>query len=121
VADALNERERSVKGSRILVLGVSYKKDVDDVRESPALDILRLLEGRGAKLSYHDPHVPSLEMNDRTFRSVPLFPAAREADLVVIVTDHSCVPYRDVVEAAALVVDTRNATKGIVSDKIIKI
>src|SRR5262245_6341469 len=121
VADALNDREKSVKGSRILVLGVTYKKDIDDVRESPALDILRILEGRGAKVSYNDPHVPSLEMNDTTLQSVSLFPAAREADVVVIVTDHSSYPYRDVVESASLVVDTRNATKGIVSDKIIKI
>ena len=130
VADALNERERSVKGSRILVLGVAYKKDIDDVRESPALDIIKILQQRGAQVSYHDPHVPQLRLDDHEhgagnggdkLQSVDLLPAAREAHAVVIVTDHSGFPYAKIVEAAQLVVDTRHATKGIVSDKIIKI
>ncbi|MBI3931889.1 MAG: nucleotide sugar dehydrogenase [Acidobacteria bacterium] len=121
VADALNDREKAVKGSRILVLGVTYKRDIDDVRESPALDILRILESRGARVSYNDPHVPALEMNEVALRSVELLPAARDADAVVIVTDHSAYPYREIVEAARLVVDTRNATKGIVSSKILKL
>jgi UDP-N-acetyl-D-glucosamine dehydrogenase len=121
VADALNDRERSVKGSRVLVLGVTYKKDIDDVRESPALDILRILESRGARVGYNDPHVPELAMNEGVLRSQELLPGVREADVVVVVTDHSTYPYRDIVEAARVVVDTRNATKGIVSDKILKI
>jgi UDP-N-acetyl-D-glucosamine dehydrogenase len=121
VADALNERERSVKGSRILILGVSYKRDVDDVRESPALDILKLLESRGALVSYNDPNVPELRLDRATLRSTEVLPAVREADVVVIVTDHSSYSYRDIVEAARVVVDTRNATKGIRSDKILKI
>jgi UDP-N-acetyl-D-glucosamine dehydrogenase len=121
VADALNERERSVKGSRILVLGVSYKRDVDDVRESPALDILTLLESRGALVSYNDPYVPELKLDRLTLRSCDLLPGVREADLVVIVTDHGCYSYRDIVDAARVVVDTRNATKDIRSDKILKI
>ena len=70
VADALNEQERSVKGSRILVLGVTYKRDIDDVRESPALDILRILESRGARVSYNDPYVPALALDGTTLRSV---------------------------------------------------
>ena len=121
VAGALNEREKSVKGSDILILGVAYKRDVDDVRESPALDVLNLLESRGAHVSYNDPHVPELKADGTTLRSQDLLPAVRKADLVVIVTDHSAYPYRDIVDAARVVVDTRNATKGIVSEKILKI
>jgi UDP-N-acetyl-D-glucosamine dehydrogenase len=129
VADALNERERSVKGSRILVLGAAYKRDVDDVRESPALDIISILQARGAHVSYNDPHVAELRLDHgedagppaRVLRSVELLPAVREAHAVVIVTDHSSYPYEKIVEAASLIVDTRNATKGIVSDKILKI
>jgi UDP-N-acetyl-D-glucosamine dehydrogenase len=121
VADALNERVKSVKGSRILVLGASYKRDVDDVRESPALDILRILHSRGARVSYNDPYVPELRLDHLTLRSEDLMPAVRGADLVVIVTDHSAYSYREIVEAASLVVDTRNATRGIASDKVLKL
>jgi UDP-N-acetyl-D-glucosamine dehydrogenase len=121
VADALNEREKSVKGSRILVLGVSYKRDVDDVRESPALDILRILESRGARVGYNDPHVPQVELDSTVLSSRELQPAVAEADLVVIVTDHSAYDYGRIVESARLVLDTRNATRGIASPKILKI
>jgi UDP-N-acetyl-D-glucosamine dehydrogenase len=121
VADALNDRCKSVKGSRILVLGVTYKKDIDDVRESPALDILRILEKRGARVGYNDPYVPQLDLNETRLESQELLPAVGEADAVVIVADHSAYPYREIVEAARLVVDTRNATRGITSDKIVKI
>jgi UDP-N-acetyl-D-glucosamine dehydrogenase len=121
IADALNERERSVKGSRVLVLGVTYKRDIDDVRESPALDIIRVLQSRGAVVAYNDPHVPELTHEGLTLRSEDLRDAVRQADLVVIVTDHSSYPYREIVDAARVIVDTRNATKGIRSDKIIKI
>jgi UDP-N-acetyl-D-glucosamine dehydrogenase len=121
VADALNQRERAVKGSRILILGVTYKRDIDDVRESPALDVLRILESRGARVSYNDPQVPELRLNETTLRSQDLMPAVRGADLVVILTDHSSYPYAEIVEAAALVVDTRNATKRIASSKILKL
>jgi len=129
VADALNDRERSVKGSKILVLGVAYKKDIEDVRESPALDIIRILQSRGANVSYHDPYVPELRTDDEHggggkgegLKSVDLLPGVREAHAVVIVTDHTAFPYPKIIEAAQLIVDTRNATKGIVSDKILKI
>jgi len=121
IADALNDRCKSVKGSRILVLGVTYKKDIDDVRESPALDVLRILERRGARVGYNDPYVPHLELNETRLASQDLLPAVREADAVVIVADHSSYPYREIVEAAQVVVDTRNATRGIASDKIVKI
>jgi UDP-N-acetyl-D-glucosamine dehydrogenase len=121
VADALNDREKSVKGSRVLVLGVTYKRDVEDVRESPALDILKILEKKGARVGYNDPYVPELQFDHTTMSSQDLLPSVREADLVVIVTDHSSYPYREIVDAAAVVVDTRNATKGIRSPKIVKI
>jgi UDP-N-acetyl-D-glucosamine dehydrogenase len=121
VAAALNEREKSVKGSSVLVLGVSYKRDVDDVRESPALDILRLLQNRGARVGYNDPNVPHLQLNGATLESQDLLPAVRSADVVVIVTDHTSYRYAEIVDAARVVVDTRNATKGIESPKIIKL
>jgi UDP-N-acetyl-D-glucosamine dehydrogenase len=130
VADALNDRERSVKGSKILVLGVAYKKDIEDVRESPALDIIRILQSRGANVSYHDPYVPELRTDDEhgggggkgeRLKSVDLLPGVRDAHAVVIVTDHTAFPYPKIIDAAQLIVDTRNATKGIVSDKILKI
>jgi UDP-N-acetyl-D-glucosamine dehydrogenase len=121
VTDALNGRQKSVKGSRILVLGVSYKRDIDDVRESPALDVIRILESRGGIVAYNDPHVPCLKLDGQTLQSVELFAGIQEADLVVIVTNHSAYPYPQIVEAARQVLDTRNATKGIVSAKIVKI
>ncbi len=127
-ADLLNTRERSVKGSKILVVGVAYKKDIEDVRESPALDIIRLLSEKGAKVSYHDPFVPHLDFEaegshlvHEPLSSIDPVAGAKAADLVVIVTEHTAVDTRKIVEAASLVLDTRNATKGIVSDKILKI
>ena len=120
-AEALNDDGKPLKGSRVLVLGVAYKKDVDDPRESPAFEILELLEQKGARLSYHDPHVPVLpRMRHHHIRleSQPLTPALLAAqDAVVIITDHSTVPYQLVVEHAALVIDTRNATAGLESSK----
>jgi UDP-N-acetyl-D-glucosamine dehydrogenase len=121
VAQALNEHERSVKGSNILVLGVAYKRDVDDVRESPALDILRILESKGAHVSFNDPHVRSLEWNDGRMESVDLEQGLAQADVAVIVTNHSAYDYRLIVERARSVVDTRNATQGIASKKILKL
>jgi UDP-N-acetyl-D-glucosamine dehydrogenase len=121
VAEVLNDREKSVKGSRVLVLGVTYKRDVDDVRESPALDILRILESRGARVSYHDPFVAELEWNATRLRSQELMPAVKAADVVVIVTDHTAYPYREIVDAASVILDTRNATRGIRSEKVFKI
>jgi UDP-N-acetyl-D-glucosamine dehydrogenase len=111
VARALNEDERSVKGSRILVLGIAYKRDIDDMRESPALDVMRLLEERGAQVDYHDPFVASFREDGHSKAGVPLNQEVLErADAVVIVTDHSGVNYQLVADHARLVVDTRNAT-----------
>jgi UDP-N-acetyl-D-glucosamine dehydrogenase len=111
VARALNEERKAVNGSRILVLGVAYKRDIDDMRESPALDVMRLLEERGALVEYHDPWVPSYREDGHARTGVALTTEVLErADAVVIVTDHSNVDYQKVVDHTALVVDTRNAT-----------
>ncbi len=112
ITAALNEVEKSVKGSRILVLGVAYKKDVSDTRESPAIDIIGLLQKRGAVLSYADPHVPQLEVLGETMTRCNLEDGAGDFDLVVIVTDHSAFDYARILSEAPLVFDTRNATAG---------
>jgi UDP-N-acetyl-D-glucosamine dehydrogenase len=111
VVDGLNEQKKALNGSRVLVLGVAYKKDIDDVRESPAIDILELLESRGADVSYHDPYCPTVRLDKHTLSSVPLDGALEHYDCVVIVTDHSSIDYRQVAARARLVIDTRNALK----------
>ncbi len=118
VAQALNEEKKAVNGSRILVLGVAYKKDIDDMRESPALDVIRLLEDQGAQVFYHDPYVPRFREDGHEHVSVAL--TDKEiggADAVVIVTDHSSVDYQRVVDLAGVVVDTRNATAKLTKGK----
>ena len=110
VQDALNEQGKALKGSHVLVLGVAYKPDIDDLRESPALDVIGLLEQKGTLVSYHDPHIPIVSHDEVNMQSVPdLMAAVRSADCVVIVTNHSTYDYPAILEAAALVVDTRNA------------
>ena len=126
VAHALNGIRKPVNGSAVLILGVAYKRDIDDVRESPALDVIRLLESHGATVTYHDPYIatvrdesdghggPSEGEPPRLRHSVPLTPVTlSEADVVVIVTDHRSIDYQVVVDNAALVVDTRNATAAV--------
>jgi UDP-N-acetyl-D-glucosamine dehydrogenase len=109
VAEALNDQGKAVKGAAVLVLGVAYKRDIDDIRESPALDIIRLLEGQGARVAYSDPHVPCFSEDGHEYRSVTLTPqSVAAADCVLIVTDHSDVDYRMIAHNARLVVDTRN-------------
>ncbi len=122
VSQALNHsKERSLKGSRILVLGVAYKPDIADVRESPAVKIISLLRGAGAEVAYHDPHVPSLDENGLAMESVALEPSGY--DCVVVVTNHSEIDYDRLVEESSLVVDLRNATgrNGTQSDKVWKL
>src|SRR5712671_6778530 len=119
VQTALNDHAKPVKGSRIHILGVAYKKDIDDVRESPALDIIHILERRGAKVSYSDPHVPHLQFDGLELCSNEA--ALAKADCVVIVTDHSGFDYKALVGTVPLIVDTRNALKGVVSDKIVRL
>jgi UDP-N-acetyl-D-glucosamine dehydrogenase len=115
LTEALNERGRSVKGARIMILGVAYKRDIDDTRESPALKLMELLERKGARLAYHDPYVPVLRRSrhyDFHLSSVPLTEKELAAsDVVLIATDHSVFDYEFIVRASSLVVDTRNATR----------
>ena len=117
VADALNRRKQCVQDARILVLGISYKKDIDDLRESPSLRIIELLQERGAKINYHDPYFPELPRTRRYnfgLKSQDLTPEALASfDAVVIATDHSCYDYSLIVRHARLVVDSRNATKDV--------
>ena len=115
VQNGLNDAERAIKGSKILVVGVAYKKNIDDVRESPALDVIHLLQLKGATVTYHDTHVPSIRMGDRVMKSQPLA-GLGEVDCVLVLTDHSDVDYARVVREAKLVVDTRNATRKFRSD-----
>jgi UDP-N-acetyl-D-glucosamine dehydrogenase len=120
IQNALNDAGKPVKGSRIHIMGVAYKRDIDDMRESPALDILLLLERRGGLLTYSDPHVPELKLDGLSLKSSPESTAA-EADCVVIVTDHAAFDYPGLVERSKLIVDTRNALKGIHSNKIVRL
>ena len=109
VVDALNEQGKAVRGSRVLLIGVAYKKNIDDIRESPALDVIRLLHQRGALISYHDPHVPALKEDGVNPTSVPLnADTLRGADCVMIITDHSSVDYQLVKRHARATVDTRH-------------
>jgi UDP-N-acetyl-D-glucosamine dehydrogenase len=114
VMDALNEIRKPVNGSKVLVLGVAYKRDINDLRESPALDVIRLLEERGAEVTYHDPYVPDLHHESMSFESVPLTAEAlHEADCVVIVTDHSAFDYNWIAAESSVIVDSRNALKNV--------
>jgi UDP-N-acetyl-D-glucosamine dehydrogenase len=120
VQNALNDAGKPVKGSRIHVMGVAYKRDIDDMRESPALDVIMLLERRGGVVSYSDPHVPRLHVDGLDKQAKPE-EAAGEADCVVIVTDHAAFDYQALVQRASLIVDTRNALKGVNSPKIVRL
>jgi UDP-N-acetyl-D-glucosamine dehydrogenase len=112
VAEALHLQDRSLRGSRVLVLGVSYKKDVGDVRESPALKVIDRLRQQGAEVSYHDPHVPVCANGSGAMTSVALDEETlASADCVVVLTDHSCLPYGQIVRTARAVVDMRNALR----------
>jgi UDP-N-acetyl-D-glucosamine dehydrogenase len=112
VADALNGDRKAVNGSQILVLGAAYKPNISDVRESPALDIIHLLQDKGATVAYHDPHVPDLSHEGIPLQSVTLDVAALQAaDCVVVVTDHAAIDWPAVTEYARLIVDTRNAIR----------
>ncbi len=111
VMDALNDRAIALKGSQILVLGVAFKPNVDDVRESPALDVIGLLQEKGAHVRYHDPYVPRIRQDEIVMDSeVDAVLAARQADCVVIITNHDMYDYAAILDAARLIVDTRNAT-----------
>jgi UDP-N-acetyl-D-glucosamine dehydrogenase len=121
IQNALNDRVKPVKGSHVHVLGVAYKRDIDDVRESPALDIILLLERRGARITYSDPFVPSIRLDGRELTADDSLEMAAAADCVVVVTDHRAFDYGAILNRAKLIVDTRNALKGHVSDKIVRL
>ncbi len=121
IQNALNDRTKPLKGSRVHILGVAYKRDIDDVRESPAFDVMHLLKRRGAVLSYSDPYVPEIQVDGLTLRSEDLWDALRAADCAAIITDHSAFDYPRIAEEASLIVDTRNALRGINSPKIVRL
>jgi UDP-N-acetyl-D-glucosamine dehydrogenase len=124
VADGLNRASKSIRGSKIMILGVAYKKNVSDCRESPALDVMRLLSEKGAVLSYNDPLVPSVRLGSTILKPTEATPAQiAEHDCVIILTDHSTYDIREIVQASKLVIDTRNATKDLheFRDRIIKL
>ncbi len=112
IADALNDRRKAVRGSKILLSGMTYKRDIEDVRESPAFDVLELLERRAAEVSYYDPNVPTLQIGERRLQSVNL-DSVGSFDAVVIITDHTNVDYRTMVAHSQLVIDCRNATRSL--------
>jgi len=122
VMEALNQHGKCLKGARMLIVGVAYKKDINDVRESPALDIISLLARKGAKISYHDPFVPSLSVEGIEQRSKELDEKTlEEQDCVVIVTNHSGLDYGKIVKASRLIMDTRNAFKGFSGSHIVRL
>jgi UDP-N-acetyl-D-glucosamine dehydrogenase len=116
---ALNEAGKAVNGAKVLLLGVSYKAGVGDIRESPALKIIRQLRDLGADVSYHDPHVP--EVSDLELSSSPLDESLGEADIVCIVTAHPEIDYQQVVDSAALVLDFRGVTRGIEASNLVRL
>jgi UDP-N-acetyl-D-glucosamine dehydrogenase len=122
VAAALNERGKAFKDSKMLILGVAYKRDIDDLRESPSLTIIELLRKRGAVVSYNDPYFPTVGRGRKYELNMTCVPLEHleQYDAVVIVTDHSCYEYARIVNEAQLVIDTRNATRGIDSPKIVR-
>jgi UDP-N-acetyl-D-glucosamine dehydrogenase len=120
--ELLNTEGKALSGSKVMLLGMAYKRDIDDLRESPALKIARLLTERGAKLSYHDSYIPKVDVPGLQFESIPLTPEDLAVqDLVIITTGHTNVDYQQVVDHAPLIFDTRNATKGIESSKIVRL
>jgi len=121
VQHALNDHSKPLKGSHVHVMGVAYKRDIDDVRESPALDIIHLLGKRGAKVTYSDPYVPALHTDGLNMESIDALAASSAADCVMIVTDHRTIDYGPIVANAKLIVDTRNALKAFPSDKIVRL
>ncbi|MFN7938965.1 MAG: nucleotide sugar dehydrogenase [Bryobacteraceae bacterium] len=121
VQHALNDHSKPLKGSHVHVMGVAYKRDIDDVRESPALDIIHLLGKRGAKVTYSDPYVPVLRTDGLDMQSTDALAAASAADCVMIVTDHRTIDYGPIVASAKLIVDTRNALKAFPSEKIVRL
>lgn len=120
VIDAVNEAGKSIRGAKVLLLGLAYKRDIDDLRESPALPLLDLLFRRGAEISYHDPYVPSYRYGGETLSSIALTPEVLAAnDCVVLITDHSCYDKEMIVRYAPLIIDTRDSLRDYTADHIV--
>ena len=118
----MSQRGKALHGARVLVLGLAYKRDIDDLRESPSLTIIELLQKRGARVEYNDPFFPTVGRGRKYTLNMASTPLDQipEFDCVVIVTDHSTYDYAAIVKSAKLVVDTRNATKGIEAENIVR-
>ncbi len=121
IQNALNDHSKPLKGSHVHILGVAYKRNIDDVRESPALDIILLLERRGARVTYSDPFVPNVRLDHRELTAEDALAMSSSADCVVVVTDHADFDYAAIVQRAQLIVDTRNALKHHASPKIVRL
>src|ERR1700733_11183045 len=121
IQNALNDHSKPLKGSHVHILGAAYKRNIDDVRESPALDVILLLERRGTRVTYSDPFVPTLALDDHELTAQDPIAMAAVADCVVVVTDHSGVDYAAIVDCAKLIVDTRNALKNHPSPKVVRL
>jgi UDP-N-acetyl-D-glucosamine dehydrogenase len=121
LAEALNDRERSLRGSHVHIMGAAYKKDIEDVRESPAVDFIKILMAKGARVTYTDSWVPTLEHEGIDLKSQDATEAVEKADAVVIITDHSNVPYADIVKRSKLVLDARTATRGIEAKNLVRL
>ena len=113
----LNTQKKAMNGARVFLLGVAYKKDIDDLRESPVLKVIEHLEKNGADVVYNDPFIPEFKHNGKTYKSYDFEKGLNEADIVIITTDHSCYDYQHVVDTAKLLYDTRNATKNVLNNR----
>ena len=121
VQNALNNHGKAVKGARVHIFGVAYKRNIDDMRESPALDVILLLKKLGAEVSYSDPFVPKLKLDGIDLVSQDALASAKQADCSVVITDHTSFDYKELLNAAKLIVDTRNALRGFESQKIVRL
>ena len=121
VGAALNGQKKPINGSHIHIMGVAYKRDIDDMRESPAIDVCHLLMKAGATVTYSDPYVPVFDVDGIKLNASEAVTEAAKADCVLIVTDHTGAPYQEVIANAKLIVDSRNALRGIKSDKIVRL
>jgi UDP-N-acetyl-D-glucosamine dehydrogenase len=121
IQDALNDHAKPLRNSHVHILGAAYKRNIDDVRESPALDIILLLERQGARVTYSDPYVPHLQLDGHGLASEDAVAASSDADCVVIVTDHAAFDYPAILDRAKLIVDTRNALKSYPSPKVVRL
>jgi UDP-N-acetyl-D-glucosamine dehydrogenase len=120
--ELLNERGKAMRGSRVHILGVTYKKDISDSRESPAIEVIKLLAGLGAELTYSDPYVPSLQIEGQKMESLaPSREVLAASDIAIVITNHTSFDYVEIVRNAPLVFDTRNATDGLKAGNLVRL